>query len=223
VRVLMCTAIAVAMAGCGGVLRSYPGVSREALWRAALGTAERPTAYSDWHVVENGVYADEPSGRIEIYRELKRDYTPVGQKRRRQQETWALTVQLETDEGQIPGIRIRQNSTIRSPRFTLEADRFFDEVGLRLAQAAPQGPSGVPRATTVPAEGVPDSGAEALSVPDAREAVRGGGAPTAGGPPRESPEPGAAAAGPAPQSAPTAPASPAPQAAPKSLPDRPQD
>jgi hypothetical protein len=225
VRALLGTAVAVAMAGCGGVLRNYPGVSREALWRAALGTAERPTGYSDWHVVENGVYADEPSGRIEIYRELKRDYTPVGQKRRRQQETWALTIQLETDEGQIPGIRIRQNSTIRSPRFTLEADRFFDEVGLRLAQASPQGASGVPRGATGAAAGVPDVGAEALSVPDAREAVRGGGAPTEGGPPRESPEPGAAATVPAPS--PAAPAGPVPsatpQAAPKTVPERPQD
>lgn len=223
----MCTAIAVAMAGCGGVLRNYPGVSREALWRAALGTAERPTGYSDWHVVENGVYADEPTGRIEIYRELKRDYTPAGQTRRRQHETWALTVQLETDEGQLPAIRIRQNSTIRSPRFTLEADRYFDEVGLRLAQATPQGPSGVPRGTAAPAAGVPDTGADALAVPDAREAVRGGGAPAAGGPPRESPEPGAAGAAQDPQSAPAEPngsaQSSSPQVAPKTIPERPQD
>jgi hypothetical protein len=227
VRALLGAAIVVAMAGCGGVLRNYPGVSREALWRAALGTAERPTGYSDWHVVENGVYADEPAGRIEIYRELKRDYTPVGQKRRRQQETWALTVQLETDDGQVPAIRIRQNSTVRSPRFTLEADRFFDEVGLRLAQAMPQGPSGAPRGSAVPAAGVPEAGAEALSVPDAREAVRGGGAPTAGGPPRESPEPGAAATVPASLPSPAAPAGTAPaalpQAEPKTIPERPQD
>ena len=178
----------LALVGCGGTARPYPGVSRDALWNAALGTAERPTAYDDWHVVENGVYADKASGRIEIYRELKRDYTPAGQKRRRQQETWALSVQLETEEGQIPAIRISQNSTIRSPRFTLEADRFFDEVGLRLAQASPQGVPGMPRGDAEPARGVPDAGADALSVPDAREPVRGGGAPAEGGPPRQSPE-----------------------------------
>lgn len=223
-RALIGAAIMLAVAGCGGVMRNYPGVSREALWRAALGTAERPTGYSDWHVVENGVYADEPTGRIEIYRELKRDYTPAGQKRRRQQETWALTIQLETEEGQIPSIRFRQNSTIRSPRFTLEADRFFDEVGLRLAQASPQGPSGVPRRAGEPAAGVPDVGAEALATPDAREAVRGGGAPTAGGPPRQSPEPGAPMAEPVPQPAPVAPVRPAPvPAAAKTVPERPQD
>lgn len=216
----------VALAGCGGIVRAYPGVSREALWNAAVGTAERPTGYDDWHVVENGVYADKPSGRIEIYREIKRDYTPVGQKRRRQQQTWALSVLLEMEDGQIPAIRISQNSTLRSPGFSLEADRFFDEVGLRLAQASPQGAPGIPPADAAPARGVPDAGADALLVPDSREAVRGGGAPAAGGPPRQSPEPGAvpaaAAATAPPPSSPPVPASP-PLQAPKILPERPQD
>lgn len=204
VLALCLAALVAAAAGCGGVVRTYPGVSREALWRAAVGTAERPTGYDDWHVVENGVYSDEPSGRIEIYRELKRDYTPAGQKRRRQQETWALSVQLETEDGQIPALRISQNSTVRSPRFSLEADRFFDEVGLRLAQASPQGVPGMPRGASAPERGVPEAGADALAVPEAREAVRGGGEPAVGGPPRQSPEPGAA-----------------PQ--PKKIPERPQD
>ena len=218
VRGALCVAAIVAIAGCGGIARNYPGVSRDALWAAAVGTAERPTGYDDWHVVENGVYADKPLGRIEIYRELKRDYTPVGQKRRRQQETWALSVQLETEEGQIPSIRISQNSTIRHPRFTLEADRFFDEVGLRLAQASPQGVPPVPAGDAAPARGVPESGAEALRVPESREAVRGGGAPTEGGPPRQSPEPGAQ-----PPAAVPPPAAASPQPAPKAVPDRPQD
>jgi hypothetical protein len=226
-RVALCIAASAAAAGCGGIARSYPGVTRDALWAAAVGTAERPTGYDDWHVVENGVYSDQPSGRIEIYRELKRDYTPAGQTRRRQQETWALTVQLETEDGQIPALRISQNATIRSPRFTLEADRFFDEVGLRLAQASPQGLPGVQRVTAPPARGVPDAGAGALAVPDAREAVRGGGEPAAGGPPRQSPEPGGAAAAgagvPAQPSAAPAGASGAPLTAPKTLPERPQD
>jgi hypothetical protein len=188
-------------------VRKYPGVSREALWSAALGTAERPTGYSDWHVVENGVFADEPTGRIEIYREIKRDWTPLGQTRRRQQETWALTVQVEADD-RIPALRISQNSTVRHPRFSLEADRYFDEVGLRLAQASPSGMAGM--AAPPPSRGVPDDGADALTVPDAREAVRGGGAPAGGGPPRQSPEPGGA-------SAPSAPGAPVPSS------DRPQD
>lgn len=226
VRAALGVLVLVALAGCGGIVRTYPGVSRDALWNAAVGTAERPTGYDDWHVVENGVYVDEPSGRIEIYRELKRDYTPVGQKRRRQQQTWALSVLLETEDGQIPAIRISQNSTIRSPGFSLEADRFFDEVGLRLAQASPQGAPGVPPADAAPARGVPDSGADALLVPDSREAVRGGGAPAEGGPPRQSPEPGAAPANAgtpaAPATSPTVPAA-SPLSAPKVLPDRPQD
>jgi hypothetical protein len=211
-----------AIAGCGGIVRNYPGVSREALWAAAVGTAERPTSYDDWHVIENGVYTDKASGRIEIYRELKRDYTPLGQKRRRQQETWALTVQLETEEGQIPAIRLVQNSTIRHPRFTLEADRFFDEVGLRLAQASPQGVRGVSSGDAAPARGVPEAGAEALRMPDSREAVRGGGAPAAGGPPRESPEPGAQVPKVAPPLAPAASAG-SSQPSPKTVPERPQD
>lgn len=225
-RAVLGVLAAVALAGCGGIVRTYPGVSRDALWNAAVGTAERPTGYDDWHVVENGVYADEPSGRIEIYRELKRDYTPAGQKRRRQQQTWALSILLETEDGQIPAIRISQNSTIRSPGFSLEADRFFDEVGLRLAQASPLGAPGVPPSDATPARGVPDAGADALLVPDSREAVRGGGAPAAGGPPRQSPEPGAGVTGtgaPAQPAAAPVGASAAPLTAPKTLPDRPQD
>lgn len=178
-RALACAAAALGLAGCGGIVRDYPGVSREALWAAALGVAERPTSYDDWHLVTNGVYPDEAGGRIEIYRELKRDWQPLGQVRRRESETWSLTVQLEPDTT-IQALRITQNSTIRHRRFPLEADRFFDEVGLRLAQATAAQGSAAPAAAPPAPRGIQDAGADSLAAPEALEAVRGGGAPAQG-------------------------------------------
>ncbi len=129
--VLACAAIVMAV-GCNTVSRDYPGVSHDALWQAALGAARNPK-YSDWFVTENGVFVDAEENRIEIFRELKRDYASAGEALRRESETWTFSVQVEADH-RVPKVVLNSRASIRPPNFLIEADHFFGEIDSRLAQ-----------------------------------------------------------------------------------------
>ena len=127
----MCAVILLA-AGCNTVSRDYPGVSHDELWQAALGAARNPK-YSNWFVTENGVFVDADANRIEIYRELKRDYAEPGEALRRQSETWTFSVLVDADD-RVPKIVLNSRAAIRPPNFLTEADHFFGEIDSRLAQ-----------------------------------------------------------------------------------------
>lgn len=127
----MCAAILLG-AGCNTVSRDYPGVSHDELWQAALGAARNPK-YSNWFVTENGVFVDADANRIEIYRELKRDYAEPGEALRRQNETWTFSVLVDADD-RVPKIILNSRAAIRPPNFLTEADHFFGEIDSRLAQ-----------------------------------------------------------------------------------------
>ncbi len=129
--VMMCAVILLA-AGCNTVSRDYPGVSHDQLWQAALGAARNPK-YSNWFVMENGVFVDENANRIEIYRELKRDFAEPGEALRRQNETWTFSVLVDADD-RVPKIILNSRAAIRPPNFLTEADHFFGEIDSRLAQ-----------------------------------------------------------------------------------------
>ncbi len=127
----MCAVILLA-AGCNTVSRDYPGASHDELWQAALGAARNPK-YSNWFVTENGVFVDANANRIEIYRELKRDYAEPGEALRRQNETWTFSVLVDADD-RVPKIVLNSRAAIRPPNFLTEADHFFGEIDSRLAQ-----------------------------------------------------------------------------------------
>ncbi len=127
----MCAVILLA-AGCNTVSRDYPGASHDELWQAALGAARNPK-YSNWFVMENGVFVDENANRIEIYRELKRDFAEPGEALRRQNETWTFSVLVDADD-RVPKIILNSRAAIRPPNFLTEADHFFGEIDSRLAQ-----------------------------------------------------------------------------------------
>jgi hypothetical protein len=129
--VMMCAVILLA-AGCNSVSRDYPGVSHDQLWQAALGAARNPK-YSNWFVTENGVFVDSDANRIEIYRELKRDYAEPGEALRRQNETWTFSVLVDAND-RVPKIVLNSRAAIRPPNFLTEADHFFGEIDSRLAQ-----------------------------------------------------------------------------------------
>jgi hypothetical protein len=129
--VMMCAVILLA-AGCNTVSRDYPGVSHDQLWQAALGAARNPK-YSNWFVTENGVFVDADANRIEIYRELKRDYAEPGEALRRQNETWTFSVLVDAND-RVPKIVLNSRAAIRPPNFLTEADHFFGEIDSRLAQ-----------------------------------------------------------------------------------------
>ncbi|MSQ89780.1 MAG: hypothetical protein EXS01_00080 [Phycisphaerales bacterium] len=126
-------AVSCALAfGCSTTTRDYPGVSRDALWQATVAAAKHPK-YTDWFVVENGVFVDEPAGRIEVYRELKRDYTPLGSTLERQSETWTFSIRVETEDS-VPTVQLNARAALRSPNFWKQCDHFFGEIDSRLAQ-----------------------------------------------------------------------------------------
>lgn len=129
------TALAAALAGCSTTSREYPGVGRDALWNAAVGAARHP-AYSNWTVAQNGVFTDEPSGRIEVYRELKRDFAPPGSGLERQSETWTYSVQVDMSD-RIPRVILDTRSGLRTPAFRRQADHYFEQIDARLAQLPP--------------------------------------------------------------------------------------
>lgn len=128
---LACLSVACAV-GCSTVSRDYPGVSHDELWQAALGAANNPK-YSDWFVTENGVFVDKADNRIEIYRELKRDYAPPGAALRRESETWTFSVLVDTDD-RVPKVFLDTRTAVRTPNFWKQADHFFGEIDARLAQ-----------------------------------------------------------------------------------------
>ncbi len=122
----------IGVAGCAMATRDYPGVNRDALWNATVGAARQPK-YSEWFVAENAVFEDASDGRIEIYRELKRDYAPPGGALRRECETWALSIRVDAED-RVPIVSIDSRSKFPSQNFWKQADHFFGEIDARLAQ-----------------------------------------------------------------------------------------
>ncbi len=118
--------------GCSSASRDYPGVSPDALWQATVGAARNPK-YSDWFVAENGVFLDEAEGRVEVYRELKRDYGPPGGALRRENQTWTFSIRVEADD-RIPRVLLDTRTKIRTQDFWKQADHFFSEIDARLSQ-----------------------------------------------------------------------------------------
>ncbi|MSR69494.1 MAG: hypothetical protein EXS17_04030 [Phycisphaerales bacterium] len=131
--VALCWVAMGGVIGCTTTSRDYPGVAADALWKAAVGAAQHPR-YTDWMVTENGVFVDEPAGRIEVYRELKRDHAPPGAALQRQSEIWTLSIRVETHD-RLPKVVIDTRSTLRSPGFWKQTDHFFTEIDSRLAQS----------------------------------------------------------------------------------------
>ncbi len=153
---------ALALMGCTTTSRDYPGVAPDALWKAAVGAAQHPH-YTDWMVAENGVFVDEPGGRIEVYRELKRDHAPPGAALQRQSEKWTLSIRVETHD-RLPKVVIDTRSTLRSPGFWKQTDHFFAEIDSRLAQSTRS-------ESTASVAGAAASG-NALEAPSAREPTK---------------------------------------------------
>ncbi|MDA1008860.1 MAG: hypothetical protein O2800_07680, partial [Planctomycetota bacterium] len=130
--------VVVLASGCHttDALRDYPGVSADQLWRAALAAANDPMA-KDWHLIENGVWYDEPNHRIELFRVLKRDVLEVGASHpRREERRWSVSIcVLDPDRGErrfAPAIRIEDRTLAQPRKFHSLTDSYFDDVEQRL-------------------------------------------------------------------------------------------
>lgn len=91
--------------------------------------AEQPE-YEDWHVIENDVWADEKSGRIEIWRVLRRYKDPPGQWSRLEDQEWKFAILMTPpEEATHP---VEASFDVRSwciPSHSwMEGERYFDQV-----------------------------------------------------------------------------------------------
>jgi hypothetical protein len=159
-----------ALGGCSTSSETFAGRPSDQVWTAMVTAAEQP-AYRDWHVIENDVWADETSGRIEIYRLLRRYKDPPGEWARMEDQTWKFSIQFEPTEPPSAQFAIR-SWTIPSHSWG-EGDRYFDQVWTLLGGR--------------PTPGMGEPAAQPAAKPTSQPAVQ----------PAATPPPDAAAASPA--------------------------
>ena len=68
---ILATGFISATVGCTTRSQVFEGYGDDQLWTAMVASAQKPT-YDDWRVMDNEVYVDEATRRIEVYRVLKR-------------------------------------------------------------------------------------------------------------------------------------------------------
>lgn len=122
------TVVALATAGCRAPTESFEGKPANQVWTALVKAAEQPV-YDDWHVIENDVWADERSGRIEIWRLLRRYKDSRGQWARMEDQEWKFAVAFQPE---ADGHAAEATFTVRSwclpSRSWQEGDRYFEQV-----------------------------------------------------------------------------------------------
>jgi len=133
-------------------------------------TAESPS-YSDWHVIENDVWADEGSGRIEIWRLLRRYQDPAGQWDRLEDQEWKFSIVLDPTDPPVASFKVR---TLCVPSHSWnEADRYFNDVWTLLGgrrpdmwPAVPAGSVKSTKPTVTPPADEPEQPAPPVEVPN---------------------------------------------------------
>ncbi|MFO0962390.1 MAG: hypothetical protein U0625_05725 [Phycisphaerales bacterium] len=143
-----------ALAGCGhSAQHVYDDRPREDVWHAVVQAAKEPR-YSDWIVTENKVHVSEADHRVDILRDLKRDVVEKGAKPRREEAQWRFAATLLP--GDPPTVELSSPDWTVPAHFWKEADHFFAQVRLRLAEMGP----------VTPAPGDPMGGAPAAAAKD---------------------------------------------------------
>ena len=128
------TSLVACLGGCGYKMATFSGHDGSHVWSAMLTAAEQPV-YEDWRVIENDVWNEPESGRIEILRLLMRDRVDAGNKPVRESETWRFQIHLL--EFEPPTVRFIARQAAVPAHVWLEAERYFDEVRSLLNDPAP--------------------------------------------------------------------------------------
>ncbi len=118
-------ASAALLAGCQTRSETFAGRPTNQVWTAMVKAAEQPD-YKDWHVIENDVWTDEASGRIEIWRLLRRYKDPAGQWPRLEDSEWKLAIVLDPQDPPTATFSVR--SMCVPSHSWIEAERYFDQV-----------------------------------------------------------------------------------------------
>ena len=139
------------LGGCTTVRETFAGHDPDQVWTALKAVANSPSGgYSTgepddrWTVRENRVWADEPGGRIEIYRALERElYQPGGAVEPLHQErTWKLRVRMI--ERDPPTVEFTSRQWGGPAHAWDEAARYFEEVREILGEPATEGSQSQP-------------------------------------------------------------------------------
>ena len=137
--VLACASGALGAGGCShSATREFDDRPRQDVWQAMVQAAREPR-YPDWFVIENQVTVDDADHTVHIYRSLKRDLVTPGTKPRREEATWRFaatllpssptTVEYSSPDWAVPA------------HFWAQADHYFAQVRLRLAEMGPITPA----------------------------------------------------------------------------------
>jgi hypothetical protein len=121
-------AMTVSLAGCRSTTEVFDGKPTDQVWTAMVKAAEQPE-YHDWHVIENDVWADEKSGRIEVWRLLRRYKDPPGQWSRLENQEWSFAILLTPAEGEEPAEASFDVRSMCVPSHSwMEGERYFNQV-----------------------------------------------------------------------------------------------
>ena len=113
------------MGGCGSTTASFPGKDVSQVWSAMITVAEAPE-YPQWRVIENEVWVDSQTSRIEIMRILRRDRVRYGEQPKRESETWKFVVSIT--KSNPPTVKFLARQAAVPAHVWSEADRYFTDV-----------------------------------------------------------------------------------------------
>jgi hypothetical protein len=113
------------MSGCGSTIARFPGKDVSQVWSAMVTVAEEPE-YPNWLIIENEVWVDSKTSRIEIMRILGRDRVRPGQSPRRESETWKF--QITMTKSVPPTVKFFARQAAVPAHVWVEADRYFTDV-----------------------------------------------------------------------------------------------
>ena len=130
------------LAGCTTVRQDFRGSAPDAVWAALVAAAETPE-YGDelpvserWTVLENEVWADEASGRIEIHRRLVRVVHHPRSEPHRQDRTWKFRIDFKAGEKPPTAIFVSRGLAVPI-QAVVEGERYFADVKTLLARPLP--------------------------------------------------------------------------------------
>lgn len=132
VALVFLISLLIPISGCAtGESQSFPGYDGRVVWTALTAVAESPS-YDDlepdrrWIVDENEVWADEPGGRIEIFRRVYRMEGILITDQHRNERTWRFQVLFH--DGNTPSASFNTRGMSIPMQAQAEADMYFAEV-----------------------------------------------------------------------------------------------
>jgi hypothetical protein len=131
-------AAGAALGGCShSAKREFDDRPRYDVWDAVIQACREPR-YPDWIVVDNKVHIVDETQTVHVLRELKRDLVTPGLKPHREDVTWRFSAVVLP--GEPTTVEFSSPDWAVPAHFWGQADHFFSQVRLRLAEMGPTTP-----------------------------------------------------------------------------------